>query len=129
VKTRIGIRRRNALGGVRMLEPGQLEEMIRPYGSLTGWETSRYNYGGSKPTGGGYCGVTVKTDVRLHLTPGYLPGNDRETRTDLYLQAESLLEVLRREKFVLTTLPVITIGGDDLYVSGCVELCLYMPEG
>jgi hypothetical protein len=90
-----------------------LPHLIAPYGHLISWDERRT----------GLSGGIFEAKVQLtpspeceHLT------DDREVRTELYVQAELLIACLEAEHFVFYPSPGISIDSDGGFIIGTVEL-------
>ena len=95
-----------------------IQERIKPYGFITGVEENR----------GRRFSLTAQTNVmRLSIAllcpSGMLTQEGREVRTELYLQAESIMEILKHDHFQLIRPPTIVLSGSDKYlIEGTMEV-------
>lgn len=62
--------------------------------------------------------------MALILPPDWLPGLTREARTELYLQAETIVETLTANKYRFMKQPVIILSSDGFAVTGSMELLI-----
>jgi hypothetical protein len=94
------------------------QEKIDPYGVISEWSQTRgVRYSLLTP---GSEEHTIKVTL---LFPADRPGaaDNREVRTELYLQAESIIEIAKHH-FQLVTPPVIILGGQYDHIEGTVEI-------
>jgi hypothetical protein len=97
----------------------EIQDLIKDYGMISNWGTttdSRNHL--MKP--GSYLIHTITVEL-LYPSSGPIPDGNREVRTELYLQAESIIEVLSKE-FQIIHPPMIVLGGDDWQVRGTIEV-------
>ena len=111
--TKTGTRRRDGRVLADKTTVVRLQGLIQPYGRITSWEETR---------GRMYLGAyEFRFIVELILPDGFSSSDDREVRTELYLQAESVLEVLVRENFKVRMNSRIVLGGEG---ESSLEVCL-----
>jgi hypothetical protein len=96
-----------------------LPEAISNYGIISRYEFNRGRRFTFAPP---YRDVYI-----LHITLLYphdcpIPADDREVRTELYLQAESIMEILRKNNFQLAEPPRIVLSGVSDRVEGTLEV-------
>ena len=94
-----------------------IQQLIHRYGMITEWNESR----------GGRYSLTGRNDVHgikvalLYPMNRPIPTDNREVRTELYLQAESIVEIMKKEHFQLINPPRIILGGVGGALGGQVE--------
>lgn len=122
----IGIRRTDT--GRGRVEISDIQSAIVSYGIINQWRVN---------TPAGKWSLLGKTsyhewfmEVTL-LYPSDIPRPDdnREVRSELYLQAESIVETLKGLKLQLVRPPRIVLGGYDAYVEGTLEVEFVMLWG
>jgi len=112
VTTKTGTRRRDGRVLADKTTVVRLQGLIQPYGRITSWEETR---------GRMYLGAyEFRFIVELILPDGFSSSDDREVRTELYLQAESVLEILIRENLKCAD-SLIVLGGEG---ESSLEVCL-----
>jgi hypothetical protein len=96
-----------------------IQTVIKDYGIVTEWNTTR---GGryslmSRPRD--TCSVKV---ALLYPSNGPKANDNREVRQELYLQAESIVEVMKLAGFQFISPPRIVLGGVEGQIEGTIEI-------
>jgi hypothetical protein len=113
------VTQRTGTGGKRVSEFPDIQTLIRGYGLITDWSESR----GQRYSlmGGTRREHTIKVALIYPINIP-IPEENREVRTELYLQAESIIEVLKRERFQIINPPRIILGGSGEQIEGSIEV-------
>jgi hypothetical protein len=106
---------KTATGRGRMNAP-DIQKVIEGYGVISSC-TIDQPYG--KPSF-----QELRLDILLLHPPGTISADNREVRSELYLQAESIIEIIKRGHVQFITVPRITLGGTEGAIEGTLELHL-----
>ena len=113
--------------GKGSVEIGEIQVAIQAYGVVNNWRVSTP---ASKWSLLGKTSHEWVMEVTL-LYPGSIPApkDNRECRTEMYLQAESIVETLKQLKIQLIHPPKIILGGYGEQIEGTLEVEFYMLWG
>jgi hypothetical protein len=107
------------------MRTSDLDAIVRPYGMITEWQQDRGRRYSLMSSG---SRDSWKIKVALLCPPGVWSDN-REVRQELYLQAESIVEVMKMQGVQLISPPRIVLGGIEGQIEGTIEVEFCMLYG
>jgi hypothetical protein len=106
------------------MRTSDLDALVRPYGMITEWQQDRGRRYSLMSSG---SQDSWKIKVALLCPPGVWADN-REVRQELYLQAESIIEVMKQSVQLISP-PRIVLGGVEGQIEGTMEVVFSMLWG
>lgn len=111
------VTQKTGINGGKVSEFPDVQQLIQNYGMIVEWSGTR----GARFSRVGHSSYLIKVAL-LYPMNRPLPAENREVRTELYLQAESIIEILKREKFQIINPPRILLGGAGEQIEGSMEV-------
>lgn len=118
-KLNVGLHKINI--GKRRMDAPDFQNMISGFGIISSWSVDM-SYGINikfKPSF-----QELRLDIVLLHPPGTISADNREVRSELYLQAESIIELVKQHHVQFITVPRITLGGTEGAIEGTLVLHL-----
>jgi hypothetical protein len=93
-----------------------IADLIEPYGVVNQVSSSTHHFG--------YPIYELKITLLMPPLQSFINDN-RELRSELYLQAESIIGLLEREQYFFSRQPTIILGYNEGYITGEVNIAVY----
>ena len=96
-----------------------IQQVIKDYGIVTEWNTTRGGRYSLMSRNHDTCAVKI---ALLYPSNGPKANDNREVRQELYLQAESIVEIMKQAGFQFINPPQIYLGGVEGQIEGTIAI-------